>query len=165
MGMYHFVFSLDRRVRMYADKTLVVDKPADIHLKYRKHWAWKTTNIRSGLILQSMLRQAGCHDQHWKLFPHWSTRKGITPYKRRYPKRILFAGHTYLRRDVLEQFRPINPGFADLLLWLLDHYPGRWYLYGDDMCEPHPYMAESPDVYVLKKKPPRNGYIPRSMPD
>lgn len=138
MGMYHYVFSPERKACYYVQKTHpvrldFVDSLLDPY--YRQHN--RRHEIRFGLVVQSGLKAGGFID--WE--KDWPP---IPPHCPEDESELPFIGHTYLDKATLVAYRDIcgwaSICFIDPLCDFLDHNPGRWYLYGDDLSEPLPKM-------------------------
>jgi len=136
MGMYHYAYSRKYKFKVYVAKSTPIHFK-EIGVRLNSYYSrWGNINgehcVRSGLILQSMLRQ------HGKV-------EGVKPILRKKPYRKkdnqmeMFFGHTYLDKTcigVLEKFKRIDEHLACMLINMLSKYPGRWLFYGDDMSEP-----------------------------
>lgn len=141
MGMYHYAYNRRLNVDVYLDKTgfvLVPPKssPYRLNAYYRAYCGrWRDENriTRLGTVLQSYLRRRGYAE---KIKP--------VAYDD-YGKNRWFTGHTYVDKSAIPLLREFarqytDPYWVEKLITLVERYPGRWYLYGDDMGEPRPWL-------------------------
>lgn len=128
MGMYHYVYNRRLNVDMYLDKTSRVESKVN---PYYREFSYRG-GARLGVVLQSLLRRKGYVDR---------VKPVEYPY---FGKKRWFLGHTYVDTSaipLLQAFWKEYPHYwVETLIHLLQAYPGRWYIYGDDMCEPRPWV-------------------------
>ena len=145
MGMYHYAYNRRLNVDISLDTTSFVPVPPQsspyrINACYRAHcgyWRDEGERItRLGTVLQSYLRRRGYAEK-------------LKPVAYEYfGKNRWFTGHTYVDKSaipLLQEFAQQYRGhyWIEELIILVQKYPGRWYLYGDDMCEPRPWMDKN----------------------